>query len=216
MDFKQIINKIGKKNLLIIVVAFLSLLSYCFASYMKVSMKAFGQSQSESAGFLSDILFEDGYLLVSLVGLLTIIAAIAIIVTAVLRKKELLLCTYAGAGLGVLSIIFTMIKAGSLEKEMASMMGGGSLFGGSIGYSVGTAWGLWFAVICLIGCAAIAHFVTEEDLEKAIAKAFAPQAPAAPAEFVPEESPAIEEVAVEEVVEETVEAAEAAEEQTQE
>ena len=177
-------------------------------------MKAFGQSQSESAGFLSDILFEDGYLLVSLVGLLTIIAAIAIIVTAVLGKKELLLCTYAGAGLGVLSIIFTMIKAGSLEKEMAGMMGGSSsLFGGSIGYSVGTAWGLWFAVICLIGCAAIAHFVTEESLDNAIEKAFAPQAPQAPqapAEFVPEEAPVAEEVAapvVEDVAEEAIEEA---------
>ena len=214
MDFKQVINKIGKKNLIIIALAFISLLFYCFASYMKVSVQAFGQSQSESTGFLSDILFEDGYLLVSLTGLLTIIATIAIIVTAVLGKiKENLLCTYAGAGLGVLSIIFTMIKASSLEKEMAGMMGGGSLFGGSIGYSVGTAWGLWFAVICLIGCAAIAHFVTEEALDKAMAKAFAPQAPAAqaPVEIVPEAAPVAQEVetpVVEEVapaVEETQE-----------
>ncbi len=204
MDFNQIIKKIGKKNLLISAVAFLSLLFYCFASYMKTSVQAMGQSQSEGAGFLSDILFEDGFMLVSLVGILTILAAIAIIVTAVRgMKKENLLCTYAGAGLGVLSIICTMIKGASMEEELGAFLGGGSSMFGGVSYNVGTAWGLWFAVICLIGCAAVAHFVTEEALEKAIAKAPVAEAPV---EFVP--------AAVEEVAVETVE--EATEEQTQE
>ena len=207
MDFNQIINKIGKKNIIIIALAFLSVLFFCFAAFMKVSMSAMGQTQSESAGFLSDILFEDGYLLISLVGILTILAAVAVIVTAVRgMKKENLLCTYAGAGLGVLSFICTMIKGSSIEKEMAGMMGGAgnSLFSG-VSYSAGTAWGLWFAVICLIGCAAVAHFVTEESLDKMIAKA--PAAAPAPVEFVPEatvEAPVVEE------------AVEAVEEQTQE
>lgn len=211
MDFNQVINKIGKKNLIISAVAFVSLLFYCFASYMKTSVQAMGQSQSEGAGFLSDILFEDGFMLVSLVGILTILAAIAIIVTAVRgMKKENLLCTYAGAGLGVLSLICTMIKGASMEEELGAFLGGGgsNMFGG-ISYNVGTAWGLWFAVIGLIACAAVAHFVTEEALEKAIAKA--PEAEPA-VEFVPEVAPVAEEVAVEA----PAETVEATEEQTQE
>ena len=210
MDFNQIINKIGKKNLIITVVAFVSLLFYCFASYIKTSVQAFGQSQSEGVSFLSDILFEDGFMLVSLVGILTILATIAIIVTAVRgMKKEGLLCTYAGAGLGVLSIICAMIKTASMEKELGALMGGGSNMFGGMSYNVGTAWGLWLAVIGLIACAAVAHFVTEESLDKMIA-----QAPAAePAEeVVPEVAPVAEEVAVEA----PAEAVEAAEEQTQE
>lgn len=210
MDFNQIINKIGKKNFIISVVAFLSLLFYCFASYIKTSVQAFGQSQSEGMGFLSDILFEDGFLLVSLVGILTILAAIAIIVTAVRgMKKENLLCTYIGAGLGVLSLICAMIKTGSMEKELGALMGGGGNLFGGMSYNIGTAWGLWFALIGLIACAAVAHFVTEESLEKMMA-----QSPAAEpvVEAVPED-------VVEEAVEAPVEAdetVEAAEEQTQE
>ncbi len=206
MDFNQVINKIGKKNLIISAVAFVSLLFYCFASYIKTSVQAFGQSQSEGMSFLSDILFEDGFMLVSLVGILTILAAIAIIVTAVRgMKKEGLLCTYAGAGLGVLSLICAMIKAGSMEEELGALMGGGSSMFGGMSYNIGTAWGLWFAVIGLIACAAVAHFVTEEALEKAIAKAPVAEAPV---EFVPA---AVEEVAVE-AVEETAEVVEAVEE----
>ncbi len=210
MDFNQIINKIGKKNLIISAVAFLSLLFYCFASYIKTSVQAFGQSQSEGMGFLSDILFEDGFMLVSLVGILTILAAIAIIVTAVRgMKKENLLCTYIGAGLGVLSLICAMIKTGSMEEELGALMGGsGNLFGG-MSYNIGTAWGLWFALIGLIACAAVAHFVTEESLDKMIAKAPVAEAPV---EFVPEVAPVAEEVAVEA----PAEAVEATEEQTQE
>ena len=209
MDFNQIINKIGKKNLIISALAFVSLLFYCFASYIKTSVQAFGQSQSEGMGFLSDILFEDGFMLVSLVGILTILAAIAIIVTAVRgMKKEGLLCTYAGAGLGVLSLICAMIKAGSMEEELGALMGGGNNLFGGMSYNIGTAWGLWFAVICLIGCAAVAHFVTEEALEKAIAKAPTAEAPV---EFVPEVAPEVAEVAVE-AVEETAEVVEAVQE----
>jgi hypothetical protein len=161
MDFNQILNKYGKKNLITAAIAVVALIFYCFASYITMSVEAMGRSQSEGAGLLADLFFEDEFGLISFVGIVTILAVIALVVT-IFRgmKKESLYCAYAVAAAGILSLICAMIKAGDLEDKMGGGMGG---FGAQIQYSVGAGWGLWIAVIGFVACAAVAHFLPEDN-----------------------------------------------------
>lgn len=173
MDINQILNKIGKKNLIIIAIAVVSLIFYCFASFMTVSVDApaqMGGSNSEGMGLLADLFFEDDFILITLVGIVTILAAIAVIVTLIRgMKKEGLYCTFAVAGAGILSIICAMIKGGSLEDQITGAMGtaGAAMFN-SIKYNVGAGWGLWIAAIGFAACAAVAYFLPEENGEVVI------------------------------------------------
>ena len=158
MDFNQILNKYGKKNLIIAAIAVVALIFFCFASYLTMTVKVpaqFGsQSNSQGVGLLEDLFFEDGYGLISFVGIVTILAVIALLVT-IFRgmKKESLYCAYAVGAAGILSLICAMIKAGDIEDAI----------GNSNMYSVSAGWGLWVAVIGFVACAAVAHFLPEED-----------------------------------------------------